>query len=74
MNTSLGPKEGVTLEHQVVYLLSGRIVSDYTRGNRIMLDHAWTPPAGRAGFRVIAACDEGEDDFHESCFEFSWAV
>ena len=74
MNTLLGPEEGVVLEHRIVFLLSGRIVSDYTRGNRVMIDDAWTPPEGRAGFRVIAACDDGEDNFHESCFEFSWAV
>ena len=72
MNTRFGPEEGVTLETSHVYILSGRIVSDYTRGNRVMIDNDWSPGNGSAGFRVIAACNEGADDFHDSCFQFSW--
>ena len=72
MNTRFGPEEGVTLDRNAVFILSGRILSDHTRGNRVMIDNDWTPGEGRQGFRVIAACDEGENDFHDACFEFSW--
>lgn len=72
MNTRFGPEEGVTLAQSHVYLLSGRIVADYTRGNRVMVDNDWTAGEGGAGFRVIAACNEGDDNFHDSCFMFSW--
>ena len=72
MNTRFGPEEGVTLETSHVYILSGRMVSDYTRGNRVMIDNDWSPGNGSAGFRVIAACNEGADDFHDYCFQFSW--
>ena len=72
MNTRFGPEDGLNLETAPVYVLSGRIVADYTRGNRVMIDNDWAPGDGREGFRIIAACDEGADDFHDSCFEFSW--
>lgn len=72
MNTRFGPEEGVTLEASHVYLLSGRIVSDYTRGNRVMVDKDWSPGDGRAGFRIVAACNEGEDNFHDTCLQFTW--
>ncbi|MEM7224467.1 MAG: hypothetical protein AAF495_15925 [Pseudomonadota bacterium] len=72
MNTLLGPETGVTLDRAVIYILSGRMLSDHTRGNRVMIDQDWSPGEGRAGFRVITACDEGEDNFHDSCFELSW--
>jgi hypothetical protein len=72
MNTRFGPETGVTLDRAVVYILSGRILSDHTRGNRVMIDRDWPPGAGGSGFRILAACDEGSDDFHDSCFELSW--
>ena len=76
MNTRFGPETGITLDRAMVYILSGRILSDHTRGNRVMIDRNWSPGAGRAGFRIIAACDEGSaggnGDFHNSCFELSW--
>ena len=72
MNTRFGPEDGVTLETAPVYVLSGRIVADHTRGNRVMIDSDWAPGEGCEGFRILAACNEGADDFHDSCFEFSW--
>jgi hypothetical protein len=76
MNTRFGPETGITLDRAVVYILSGRILSDHTQGNRVMIDRDWSPGGGRAGFRIAAACDEGggEDgaDFRNSCFELSW--
>jgi len=73
-NTRLGPEDGVTLDRAVLYLLSARIREDELRGNRILIDNDWTPGEGRAGFRVLAACDKGEDNFHDSYFELSWAA
>lgn len=72
MNTLLGPEDGVTLNNTAVYVLNGRILSDHTRGNRVMIDPDWTPGDGKAGYRIIAACDEGDDNFHDSCLEFTW--
>lgn len=71
-NTRLGPEDGVTIEMPVVYLLSGRILEDHDRGNRMMIDPNWQPPNGHAGYRVICGCDKGGDTFHDSCFMFSW--
>lgn len=73
-NTRLGPQEGVTLDRPFVYLLSGRILEDHDRGNRVMVDPAWAPGGGHAGYRVICGCDKGGDNFHDSCFMFSWAA
>ena len=72
MNTALGPEEGATLDRAAVYIVSGRMLSDHTRGNRVMIDQDWSPGEGRAGYRIIAACDEGEDNFHDACFEVTW--
>ena len=72
MNTLLGPETGVVLDRAVIYLLSGRVLGDHTRGNRVMIDQEWSPGDGRAGFRVIAACDDGNDNFHDTCLELSW--
>lgn len=71
-NTRFGPETGVTLDQSVIYILSGRIVSDHTRGNRVMIDRTWSPGADRQGFRIVAACDEGANGFHDACFELSW--
>jgi len=73
-NTRLGPENGVPVAQRVLYLLSGRIVEEETRGNRLILDNAWAPGAGRSGFRVLAGCDKGGDRFHDSYFEFTWAA
>lgn len=72
MNTRFGPETGVTLDHAAIYILSGRILGNHTRANRVMIDPNWSPAKGRMGFRVAAACDEGDDHFHDSCFELSW--
>lgn len=72
-NTRLGPDDdGTALEQSVIYLLSGRILEDGNRGNRVIVDADWNPGDGRAGVRVMAACDSGDDNFHDSYFEFSW--
>ncbi len=71
-NTRLGPDDGVTLDRAVVYLLSGRILEDCDRGNRLMIDSNWRPGAGKAGYRILAGCDKGGDNFHDSCFMLSW--
>ncbi|MGI9406885.1 MAG: hypothetical protein ACR2O4_11000 [Hyphomicrobiaceae bacterium] len=71
-NTRLGPEDGVALDRSVIYLLSGRVLDDHTRGNRLIIDADWDPGDGRQGFRVLAGCDEGEDNFHDSYFELSW--
>ena len=73
-NTRFGPEDGVELDQKVIFLLSGRILDDHTRGNRVMFDTAWKPSEGIGGFRLIAACDPGEDNFHDACFEFTWAA
>ena len=70
-NTRLGPLDGVPLGRKAVYLLSGRIVEGGLRGNRVMLDADWDAGTGRTGFRVLAGCDKGEDNFHDSYFELS---
>lgn len=72
-NTRLGPEDGVPLDRKAVYLLNGRIVEGGMRGNRIMVDTDWDAGAGRAGFRILAGCDKGEDNFHDSYFEMSCA-
>ena len=73
-NTRFGPEDGAPIERRVIYLLNGRILDDHTRGNRIMVDANWTPDDGAGGYRIIAACDPGEDNFHDSCFEVTWAA
>jgi len=77
MNTRFGPETGVILDRATICILSGRILADHTRGNRVMIDHDWSPGDGLAGFRIAAACDEGGgkeggDDFRNACFELSW--
>ena len=72
MTTRFGPETGVPLDRAAIYILSGRIVGNHTRGNRMMIDKDWQPPHGGEGFRIIGACDEGADDFHDSCFEVTW--
>lgn len=71
-NTRLGPDDGVSLDRQVIYLLSGRILEDEDRGNRVMIDTGWSPGAGRAGYRILAGCDKGGDNFHDTCLMVSW--
>lgn len=73
-NTRLGPEDGVMLDRPFVYLLSGRILEDHDRGNRLMVDADWSPGEGRGGYRVVGGCDKGGDDFHDSCFMFTWAA
>ena len=73
-NTRLGPEEGVTLDRAVVYILSGRILEDHDRGNRVMIDTDWSPGDGKAGYRIVAGCDKDGDNFHDSCFMLSWAA
>lgn len=73
-NTRFGPETGVILDRAAIYILSGRIISEHTRGNRVMVDSTWTPGAGREGFRIVAASDEDSNDFHDSCFELSWTA
>lgn len=72
MNTRFGPEDGVDLDVPAVFVLSGRILGDHVRANRVMIDSDWGLGEGRAGYRIIAACDEGDDDFNNSTFEFSW--
>ena len=73
-NTRLGPEDGVTLDRTVVYILSGRILEDCDYGNRLMIDTDWSPGQGKAGYRIVAGCDKGGNDFHDSCFMLSWAA
>lgn len=73
-NTRLGPEDGVTLDRAAVYILSGRILEDHDRGNRVMVDADWSPGDGKAGYRIVAGCDKGGDNFHDSCFMLSWAA
>lgn len=70
-NTRLGPDDGVEAGRNVLYLLSGRILEDEDRGNRIMIDNDWSPE-GANGFRILAGCDKGGDNFHDSCFMVRW--
>ncbi len=71
-NTRLGPDDGVSLDRRVIYLLSGRILEDEDRGNRVMIDADWSPGDGRAGYRILAGCDKGDDNFHDTCLMISW--
>jgi len=71
-NTCLGPEDGVTLNRAAIWILSGRILGDHTRANRVMIDSIWTPDGDRKGFRVIAASDAEPNEFHDSCFELTW--
>ena len=71
-NTCLGPQDGVTLDTAAIWILTGRIISDYTHANRVMVDTNWTPDNNLNGFRVIAASDVEAGQFHESCFELTW--
>ncbi len=73
-NTRLGPEDGVTLDRSVIYILSGRILEDCDYGNRLMIDADWSPGDGKAGYRIVAGCDKGGNDFHDSCFMLSWAA
>ena len=73
-NTRLGPEDGVMLDRPVVYILSGRILEDCDYGNRLMIDTGWSPGEGQAGYRILAGCDKGGDNFHDSCFMLSWAA
>ena len=72
-NTRLGPDDGVVLEHPVIWILSGRILDDQTRANRVMADALWKPDGERAGFRIVAANDTEKHQFHECCIEVSWS-
>lgn len=71
-NTRFGPEDGLAPPDAALYLLSGRILANHALSNRLMIQSGWSGD-GRSGFRVIAACDSGANDFHDSCFEFSWA-
>ncbi len=71
-NTRLGPEEGIKVDQTVLYLLSGRILEGGHRGNRLMIDTDWSPSNGGNGYMVMAGCDKGGDNFHDSCFMLSW--
>ena len=72
-NTRLGPEDGVDLDLPYFYLLSGRITTESSIGNRVMIDDDWSPESGQ-GYRVICASDNGEPNFHDSCIMVSWAA
>ncbi len=71
-NTRLGPDDGVRLDHTVIWLLIGRILCNHTRANRVMVDTTWKLGGDRMGFRILAANDTEQHQFHESCIELSW--
>lgn len=69
--TRLGPDAGVTLNGGIVYVVCGRSFGDRWIGDRTILDNGWKKGAG---FRVLAASDDGPDDFHEVCLTFEWGA
>ena len=73
-NTILGPENGVSLEPGAVWILAGRVLGDHIRANKVMFDANWSSEDGRKGFRVITASDAEPSQFHDSCFELTWAA
>ena len=69
MNTRLGPDDGVEVDSRVVYAVFGHRHGERWIANRTMRD---AREAGKGGFTVISASDEGAHDFHACNLSFRW--
>lgn len=72
MSTRLGPDDGVTLDAQVCYILTGNKYADHWIGNRTVIDDKADVGADRKGFRILGGSDPKLNDFHHTCITFDW--
>jgi hypothetical protein len=72
MNTRLGPDDGVTIKARICYVLTANRFADHWISNRSVIENAWSPGAGRKGFRILGGSDPELNDFHHTYLAFDW--